>query len=294
MAPAEPLLFLSLWGQPEDLEAAIRLAGVHGFDGLEANLHHPAFTGREPTAIRGLLERAGLRLIVELVTGGDYVPALEAGPEAQLAELERLLDQARALNPLRITVITGSDAWPEQQQRRFLEGAVALAGAASAPVSFETHRSRSLFNPWAIAELLAQHPGLRLTADLSHWCCVSERLMEPELAPVRAMAGRVDHIHARVGHPQGPSVAHPFAPEAAAALEAHRRCWPLFLRCQQRRAHGAATITPEFGPDGYLPRLPFTAAPVADLLEINVAMARWIRQGALDPDAASPGTTSAS
>jgi hypothetical protein len=31
-------------------------------------------------------------------------------------------------------------------------------------------------------------------------------------------------------------------------------------------------MTPEFGPDGYLHRLPFTRAPVADLREIN----RWM------------------
>jgi len=32
------------------------------------------------------------------------------------------------------------------------------------------------------------------------------------------------------------------------------------------------TMTPEFGPDGYLQCAPFTGVPVADLWEIN----RWI------------------
>ncbi len=32
-------------------------------------------------------------------------------------------------------------------------------------------------------------------------------------------------------------------------------------------------MTPEFGPDGYLHQLPFTAQPVADLAEINTWMA---------------------
>ncbi|NDC36177.1 MAG: hypothetical protein EBZ51_12595 [Synechococcaceae bacterium WB9_2_112] len=76
---------------------------------------------------------------------------------------------------------------------------------------------------------------------------------------------------------------HPFASESAAALAAHRRCWQLFLNRQRQRGHTPSTVTPEFGPDGYLPRLPFTAMPVADLLEINVSMATWIRQGALNP-----------
>jgi sugar phosphate isomerase/epimerase len=277
----QPLICHSLWGYDGDLDGAIRRARAHGFDGLEANLDHGAFRGHEPEAVVERLQQEGLALIVEIVTGGDYVPALDCGPEQQLAELERQLARCHRLQPLRITVISGSDSWPPAQRDPFLDRAIALAATASAPVSFETHRSRCLFNPWAMPDLLARHPDLRLTADLSHWCCVSERLMEPHLAPVQAMVDRVDHIHARVGHAQGPSVAHPFAPEAAAALAAHRDCWRLFLQHQLARRHPQPTITPEFGPDGYLPRLPFTAMPVADLLAINTAMAHWIRQGAL-------------
>jgi hypothetical protein len=42
------------------------------------------------------------------------------------------------------------------------------------------------------------------------------------------------------------------------------------------------TITPEFGPDGYLPQLPFTGQPVADLEEINRSLGAWIKAGALE------------
>jgi sugar phosphate isomerase/epimerase len=256
-------------------------ARQHRFDGLEANLHHPVFAGLEPAAIAEALAAAGLSLIVELVTGGDYVPDLALSPRRHLQELAAQLQQAQALQPRRITVITGSDSWTPSIQRTFLADVVRLAGTIAVPVSFETHRSRSLFNPWAITDLLEAVPQLRLTADLSHWCCVSERLMTPELEPIQAMAERVDHIHARVGHAQGPSVGHPFAPEASEALEAHRRCWQLFTSSQQARGLPALTVTPEFGPDGYLPCLPFTGEPVADLLEINSAMAAWLRQGGL-------------
>ena len=37
-------------------------------------------------------------------------------------------------------------------------------------------------------------------------------------------------------------------------------------------------MTPEFGPDGYLHCLPFTAAPVADLRQINTWMAERQRR----------------
>lgn len=268
----------------------------HGFDGLEANLQHPVFAGLDASAIRGALAAQGLSLIVELVTGDDYVPDLARSPRQHLEELAAQLQQAQALQPRRITLITGSDSWPSATQQAFLAEALHLVAASAIPVSFETHRSRSLFNPWAIGELLEALPQLRLTADLSHWCCVSERLMRPELEPIQAMAQRVDHIHARVGHAQGPSVGHAFAPEWAEALEAHRRCCQLFAAAQLQRGQTPLTITPEFGPDGYLPCLPFSGKPVADLLEINSAMARWLRDGGLDtesgPQPSSPTSSS--
>lgn len=261
----------------------MRQACGGGFHGLEANLLHPALAGLEPPAVVGALAAAAMPLVLELVTGGDYVPRLELGPEDHLRELERLLALCPAYAPLRVTVITGSDAWNWMQQDWFWSRAIPLAEASGLAVSFETHRSRSLHSPWTIQTFLEAFPGLRLTADLSHWCVVAERLMTPELTPVAAMACRVDHIHARVGHPQGPSVGHPFASEWAGALEAHRRCWRLF-RLSRTGAALPFTVTPEFGPDGYLPERPFSREPVADLLEINTAMARWIRSGALDAD----------
>jgi hypothetical protein len=102
--------------------------------------------------------------------------------------------------------------------------------------------------------------------------------MTPELEPVQVMADRVDHIHARVGHAQGPQVSHPFAPEHAEALAAHLACWQLFTERALTRRAPSPSFTPEFGPDGYMPTLPFTDQPVADLLTINTAMAQWLRR----------------
>ncbi len=272
-----PLLLFSLWGFEADLAAACTTAARQGFDGLEVNLRHPALAGLAAVAVKEQLAAAGLQLVLELYTGGDYVPDLRCTPEQHLRELEEQLAQAPALRPLRLTVLTGSDSWPWPVQKAFWRQALALAEACTLPVSFETHRSRSFYSPWLLQPYLEAFPGLRLTADLSHWCAVAERLMTPELEPVRAMAARVDHIHARVGHAQGPSVGHPFAPEWGEALEAHRRCWQLFARERSSASQGPFTITPEFGPDGYLPQLPFTRQPVADLFELNTAMAQWLR-----------------
>jgi len=291
------LLFHSLWGFEGSLEAAIERARAQGFDGLELNLRHPVLADRPLADVADQLRQADLSLVVELVSGGDYVPDLAAGVAEQLGELELQLQLCPSLAPLKVSVITGSDSWSWRQQEQFWPRAIALAEASGLAVSFETHRSRSLANPWAMADWLAAFPGLRLTADLSHWCVVAERLMTPELAPIQAMVAHVDHIHARIGHAQGPQVNHPFAPEHHQALAAHLACWKLFAASLANRQADhlgdhlgdhqprPLTLTPEFGPDGYLPTLPFTNQPVADLLEINTAMALWLRQelGAWSP-----------
>jgi hypothetical protein len=219
-------------------------------------------------------------LIIEIATGGGYTPSLDWSPDDHLAQLSEDLLRAVRLNPLKITLITGSDSWSESHQDSFLEAALDQIEACPIPVTLETHRSRSLFDPWRLSALVAKHPRLRLTADLSHWCAVTERLMTPDLAPVQAMAGRVDHIHARIGHAQGPSVSHPFAPEWAEALEAHRLCWQFFL---DRSVHldQPITITPEFGPDGYMPLHPFSATPLSDVQFLNTEMASWLRSNLL-------------
>jgi len=159
----------------------------------------------------------------------------------------------------------------------FFAEALSAAAALGTAVSFETHRSRSTYNPWTTRDLLHALPDLRLTCDFSHWCCVCERLIDTEPEVLALCAERVHHIHARVGYDQGPQVPHPAAPEYRTALEAHEHWWQQLWEGLSRRSYSVATMTPEFGPDGYLHCAPFTREPVADLVEINAWMAARLR-----------------
>ncbi len=71
---------------------------------------------------------------------------------------------------------------------------------------------------------------------------------------------------------------HPAAPMYREALEAHERWWAQIWQSQFTRGVAVATMTPEFGPDGYLHFLPFTGIPVADLVQINTWMAERQQQ----------------
>ena len=127
-------------------------------------------------------------------------------------------------------------------------------------------------------DILSQLPALKLTCDFSHWCVVCERLIDTEAEILSLCARHAHHIHTRVGYDQGPQVPHPAAPEFRAALEAHERWWSQIWQEQSARGRTTSTLTPEFGPDGYLHCQPFTGQPVADLNEINRWMARRERQ----------------
>ena len=278
------LLFKTLWGWVDSLDQALECSQREGFDGLEVNIDHPCLEPLSAAALRRRLDRSQQHLILEIVTGGDYTPSLQWSPSDHLAQLDQDLERATALKPEKINLITGSDSWSDPDQDDFMAALLYRIEAVPVGVMLETHRSRSLFDPWRLPSRLQRFPLLRLTADLSHWCAVTERLMTPDLAPVQAMAGRVDHIHARVGHPQGPSVSHPFAPEWAEALDAHRRCWQLFLD-QSVQSDQPFTITPEFGPDGYMPLQPFSGEPLADVQAINAEMASWLRSSLTMPAA---------
>jgi hypothetical protein len=115
-------------------------------------------------------------------------------------------------------------------------------------------------------------PDLLITCDFSHWVVVCERQMDTEWETILEVAENAHHVHSRVGYDQGPQVPHPAAPEYAEALASHERCWQAIWASQVRRGYTASSMTPEFGPPGYLHTQPFTGMPVADLWQMN----RWI------------------
>ncbi len=263
-------IFKTLWGHTGGVTDAISACCEHGFTGIEGQ---PPATVAERRAFALRLADAGLDYIAEICTAGGYVPDRHASVSAHLESFRCQADAAGACAPLFLTVIAGCDAWSVGQSVDFFCQAIALAGELGISASFETHRSRSLFNPWITRDILGQVPALRLTCDFSHWCVVCERLIDTEPDVLALCAERAHHVHARVGYDQGPQVPHPAVPQYLDALEAHERWWTQIWRSQLARGMPVSTMTPEFGPDGYLHCHPFTGAPVADLPQINTWMA---------------------
>ncbi len=259
-------LFKTLWGHTGPFDLAAQQALEAGFDGLEGNADLPEASR---TALRAAVAEHGLEFIQEIVTAGGYVPRRQDSVQDHVADVARQLQFVRDLAPRQVTIIGGCDAWTLEQSVRFFGESQEIAARMGIVCSFETHRSRSLFNPWVTLEVLHRLPELKLTCDFSHWVVVLERQLDEEMDAVRAVARQTHHIHARVGYDQGPQVPHPAAPEYAGALASHQRYWETIWEAQRERGYAQTTMTPEFGPDGYLHTLPYTQQPVADLWQIN-------------------------
>ena len=217
-------IFAPHWGSndlaPQDFIDRVKRAG---FDGIEMSLPLDAAARGDWT---GRIAAAGLKLIAqqwETVFHPTFAP--------HRAALAELLHNACAARPLHVNSHTGKDYFTPAQNRELLELAEAIGREHGVAIVHEIHRSRFSGHPMLLLPYLEQMPQLALTADLSHWCCACESLLEDQPDTLAKTLPHVRHIHARVGHAQGPQVADFRAPESQAALEAHLQWWDRWSHC---------------------------------------------------------------
>ncbi|NSL85397.1 sugar phosphate isomerase/epimerase [Chitinophaga sp. Mgbs1] len=179
--------------------------------------------------------------------------------------------------PLYINSHSGRDYFTFEQNAALIDITTRISAASGIPVYHETHRSRMLFAAHVARQFITAKPALRLTLDISHWCNVHESLLEDQQETVSKALERASHIHARIGHAEGPQVNDPRAPEWDNAVKAHFSWWDQVVR-RHREAGKPLTILTEFGPADYLPALPYTRQPVANQWDINVYMMQQLRQ----------------
>ena len=266
-------LFKTLWGHQGTLHEAARLCRDAGFCGIEAPV--PADLD-ERQAFVATLQEHELGLIAEISTltpAGVYVPRPHGTPGEHLDSLRSGIELSLTASPRFINTMAGYDAWSFPEVMEFYSGVLDLEAEFDIPVSVETHRGRAFNNPWRVRDVLLELPALKITCDFSHFCVVAERLVLEEEPEILALcAEHAFHLQTRVGYSQGPQVTDPRAPESREALLAHERWWNAIWESQIERGFETSTLTPEFGPDGYLHTLPYSGEPLGDLWEIN----RWI------------------
>lgn len=250
----------ALWGMDmnQPAEALFERIVAAGYEGVEAGLPQV-----DPAEWRTLCEAHGLAYIAQIYP---------ITPE----EFDAQYGRAQEYGPVFVNCHGGRDKMDFETGLAFFEHALAAARRGGTPVVHETHRGRILFTPFVAARYIEALPDLRLCADFSHWCCVCESLLHDMEDWLDLALGRAHYVHTRVGHEQGPQAPDPRAPEYAPHLARHMEWWDR-LR-EARAAEGADTfyVCPEFGPPAYMPTLPYTRQPVADLWDVCLWMARHL------------------
>lgn len=257
------------WGFEGTLDAYCAKAKKEGYDGIE--IWWPLEVAAQKELFAALKEH---QLEVGFLCGGqqaEFAPHLETF--VKMTEGASLNTVQR---PLYINCHSGRDYFSYEQNRKFLDHTRALAARTGITICHETHRSRMLFAAPVARHYIENDPDLRVTFDVSHWCNVSESLLADQASTVDLALSRVDHIHARIGHPEGPQVSDPRAPEWKSAVEAHFAWWDVVV-ARKKKEGKRLTVLCEFGPPDYMPTLPYTRQPLGDQWAINVYMMHLLR-----------------
>lgn len=237
-----------------------------GYDGVEAPFPGDA-AGRQEAM--EALKKHNLTYIGMIFYNAD--------PKAHLKDYEQQVRTVASMKPVFINSHTGRDFASFEENKPIIELAEKLSKELGIRILHETHRGRFTYAANVTKTYLDKLPNLRLTLDISHWCAVHESYLDNQPEAVQAALARTDHIHSRVGHPEGPQVSDPRAPEWKAAVDKHLAWWDKIVDLH-KQSGTPLTVTAEFGPPSYLPTLPFTNQPVTSQWDVNVYMMQIMKQ----------------
>lgn len=175
-------------------------------------------------------------------------------------------------NPILINSHSGKDHFSIEEQLQVIDVAENFAAKKGVRVAHETHRGRIGFGPVNARELFALRPEMKITADFSHWVCVTESYLENFEKEVDEAIKRTEHVHARVGFPEGPQIPDPRSPYWQKQVDFFLALWGRIIEEQRIKKTEVFTITPEFGPQPYMWSSLNDNSPVASQWEINCFM----------------------
>jgi sugar phosphate isomerase/epimerase len=254
------------WGNDDSWDRFCSRTKEAGYDGVE--IWWPV-DQKERDEMMTAMEKHGLKKAFLFGSGENDFAANDA-------QFREVISAAAKANPLYINCHTGKDYFTADQKSRMISFTLELSKSSGVPVYHETHRGRALYSAPVTRELMENIPGLRLTLDISHWCNVHESLLHDQEETVNLALARTDHIHARIGHPEGPQVSDPRAPEWENAVKTHFGWWDKVVETKKKNGL-PLTILTEFGPPDYMPTMPYTRKPLADQWDINVYMMNELR-----------------
>ncbi len=259
------------WGFDGSVDAFCAKAKKTGYDGIE--MWWPGTADAQKNLFDALQKH---QLEIGFLAGGS-----DKDPAKHFQQFKAMIDGAAyqtIQKPLYINCHSGRDFFPMEENSKFIDYTIKVSKETGHIICHESHRSRIMFAAHVAKQYLLKHPEMRMTLDISHWCNVHETLLQDQEETVQLAISRVDHVHARVGHPEGPQVNDPRAPEWETAVKRHLEWWDAVVQTKIKNGVNKLTILTEFGPPDYMPTLPYTRQPLADQWAINEYMMHLLRK----------------
>lgn len=258
------------WGFPGTLDEYMAKVKKEGYDGIE--IWWP-MEKKDQDELFTTLKKYNLEV-------GFLCGASQSNYKEHFDFFKKMIEAAATntiQKPLYINCHSGRDYFSYDENKTFIDYTTPLAKSTGIIICHETHRSRMLFAAPVARQYIEKNPELRITFDVSHWCTVSETLLHDQEETVNLTLERTDHIHARIGHPEGPQVNDPRAPEWEDAVKAHVAWWDKVVERKKQKGE-RLTILTEYGPPDYMPTIPYTRKPLSDQWEVNVYTMQMLRK----------------
>ena len=266
--------FAPRWGfEKIDWESFLRTVKNAGYSGIEWFPFGEESTPADHIEVIALLDKYELDFSIVMAV-------LKHCPDVDdyLSELRQQLTyfcNLRSGNkqPLFISAQTGREFFSQAELDATISCCNKISAETGMPIYQETHRNKWSFAAHAVGPVLDRRDDFWLTFDISHWFCVSESYLHDQQDTVEKAISRAAHIHARVGHTEGPQVYDPSLPEYKEALDEHLRVWDKYIEHRRKSGVEFCTITPEFGPPPYMVFANKSGAPHEEQWRINL----WIK-----------------
>ena len=246
-----------------------------GYEGVEIFLPtlNDAFSGLFIEKMRNVMIRNSDFLFI----AQHIVSAEKDTVDNYLSKVKKNLTELSLLKPSFINAHIGKDYFSFEDNCKVIDAALNLSSKTGVRILFETHRGRFSFHAASLIPYLKKFPAIELVGDFSHFCTVSESMMQDQQENIQQIIPHIGHIHARIGHEQGAQVNDPFAPEWQDHFTQFEKWWQSIISYQKSKNTKIFTITTEFGPAPYMPSMPFTQQPLGNQWEINLKMMHHLK-----------------
>jgi sugar phosphate isomerase/epimerase len=240
-----------------------------GFDGIEYSIAGNT-TKQEMDLVWNYAEKYKLEIIPQ------HFDTYEADYTKHLNKFAKWFELIKPYPATKINTQTGKDFFSFDQNKTLIELANAQFVHSKTSICHETHRNKFAFAAHVTKAFLTEIAELKLTLDISHWVNVAESFLDDQPEAVELALARTEHLHARVGYPEGPQIPDPRVPEWQEALNKHLNWWDRIAQ-RKKQENLVLTITTEFGPYPYMVHLPTTNQPIANQWEVNKFMMDLLR-----------------